>query len=76
MTQIARFVALPFDFVDGGLVAGTPVDCAGPAAAIRTAQGQWKVLGQVGAVAYSRSSNFSEGTLSLTRLRSSLKPRF
>ena len=39
MTEITRFVALAFDFIDGGLVAGEPVNCATPAAAVETAQG-------------------------------------
>ncbi|SDS53388.1 hypothetical protein [Bradyrhizobium canariense] len=61
MTEITHFVALPFDLIDGSLVAGNPVDCADPAVAIQTAQGQWKVFGHVGAVAYSRTSDFGAG---------------
>src|SRR6267378_7218351 len=58
MTEITHFVALAFDLVDGGLVAGEAVDCASPAVAIQTAQGQWKILGHAGAVAFSRTSDF------------------
>src|SRR5712672_2138344 len=39
MTEITHFVALAFDLVDGGLVAGEAVDCASPAVAIQTALG-------------------------------------
>jgi len=45
MAEITHFMALAFDFVDGVLVAGEGVDCANPAAAIQTAQGQWKLFG-------------------------------
>jgi len=31
MIEITHFVALPFDLVGGGLVAGEAVDCASPA---------------------------------------------
>src|SRR6266581_7270067 len=58
MTEITHFVALAFDLIDGGLVAGEAVDCASPAVAIQTAQGQWKILGHAGAVAFSRTSAF------------------
>jgi hypothetical protein len=59
MTEITRFVALAFDLIDGSLiVAGEPVDCATPAAAIQTARGQWQFFGHVGAVAFSRTSDF------------------
>jgi hypothetical protein len=61
MTEITRFVALAFDLVDGALAAGEPVDCASPAVAIQTAQGQWKFLGHIGAVAFSRTSDFERG---------------
>ena len=61
MTEITRFVALAFDLIDGGLVATEPVVCANPAAAIQTAQGQWKFLGHAGAVAFSRTSDFEKG---------------
>ena len=61
MAEITYFVALPFDLIDGSLVAGNPVDCADPAVAIQTAQGLWKVFGHVGAVACSRTSDFEEG---------------
>jgi hypothetical protein len=61
MTEITRFVALAFDLVDGALAAGEAVDCASPAVAIQTAQGQWKFLGHTGAVAFSRTSDFERG---------------
>ena len=61
MTEITCFQALAFDLVDGGLVGGELVDCGSPALAIQTAQGQWKVFGHAGAVAFSRSSDFEKG---------------
>jgi hypothetical protein len=61
MTEIIHFVALAFDLIDGEFVALEPVICANPAAAIQTAQGQWKLFGHVGAVAFSRTSDFEKG---------------
>ncbi len=58
MTGIIRFQALAFDLVDGRLVEGPLVDCESPALAIQTAQGQWKIFGHAGAVAFSRTSSF------------------
>jgi len=60
MTGIIGFHALAFDLVDGRLVAGQLVDCGSPALAIQTAQGQWKVFGHVGAVAFSRTGSFDK----------------
>jgi len=59
MTGIVGFHALAFDLVDGRLVEGPLVGCGSPALAIQTAQGQWKVFGHAGAVAFSRTSYFS-----------------
>ena len=61
MTEIIRFEAVAFDFIDGVLVAIDPVVCENPGLAIQTAQGQWKVFGHVGAVAFSRASDFEKG---------------
>jgi hypothetical protein len=61
MAEITRFVALAFDLIDGRLVPGESVDCTSPALAIQTAQGQWKLFGHVGAVAFSRTSDFERG---------------
>ena len=61
MTALVRFVALAFDLIDGRLVAGEPVDCPTPAAAIQSAQGEWKLFGRVGSVAFSRTSDFQSG---------------
>jgi hypothetical protein len=60
MTGIIGFHALAFDLMDGRLVAGQLADCASPALAIQTAQGQWKVFGHAGAVAFSRTSSFDK----------------
>ena len=61
MTEIISFVALPFDFTDGGVTAGEPIDCPSPAAAIQRAQGLWKVFGRAGCVAFSRTTDFEIG---------------
>jgi hypothetical protein len=58
MTDIISFQALAFDLVDGRLIDSQPVDCLSPGLAIQTAQGQWKVFGHAGAVAYSQASSF------------------
>ena len=58
MTGITSFQALAFDLVDGHLVEGPLVSCGSPALAIQTAQGQWKIFGHAGAVAFSRTSSF------------------
>jgi len=48
MAAIILFVALPFDFDEGGgIAAGKPISCPSPAAAIQRAQGLWKVLGML-----------------------------
>jgi hypothetical protein len=61
MTEITRFQALAFDVVDGCFADRELVNCISPASAIQTAQGQWKVLGYAGAVAFSRTSDFENG---------------
>jgi hypothetical protein len=61
MTEITCFLALAFDLVDGRLADGELVDCGSPARAIQTAQGQWKVLGHAGAVAFVRTTDFEKG---------------
>jgi hypothetical protein len=61
MAEITIFVALPFDFIDGAIAAGEPIDCPSPAAAIQRAQGLWKVFGHAGSVAFSRTTDFEIG---------------
>jgi hypothetical protein len=61
MAEITFFVALPFDFVDGGIAAGEPIECASPAAAIERAQGLWKIFGHAGAIAFVRTTDFEIG---------------
>ena len=63
MSEIVSFQALAFDLVDGRLLDGPLVDCGSPVLAIQTAQGQWKVFGHAGAVAFSRTSDFGSGKL-------------
>ena len=61
MAEITLFVALPFDFVDGGIAAGEFIECASPAAAIERAQGLWRIFGHAGAIAFVRTSDFEIG---------------
>jgi hypothetical protein len=42
MTEITYFMVVPFDYVDGTVVAGEPIGCQSPAAAIQRAQGLWE----------------------------------
>jgi hypothetical protein len=61
MVEIISFMALPFDFIDGAIAAGDPIDCPNPAAAIQRAQALWKVFGHAGSVAFSRTTDFEKG---------------
>jgi hypothetical protein len=61
MTEITYFMAVPFDYVDGAIVAGEPIKCPSPADAIGRAQGLWKTFGHAGAIAVSRTSDFEIG---------------
>jgi hypothetical protein len=61
MIEVTYFVALPFDASDNGMIAGEPVACPSPAAAIGRAQGLWKILGHAGAVAFSRTGSLTTG---------------
>ncbi len=55
MDEITHFVALPFDVANGDFVAGEPVKCASPMAAIERAKGFWKIFGHAGALAFVRT---------------------
>ena len=61
MTEMTRFMAMPFDYADDDIVAGEPIGCSSPAAAIQRAQGLWRVFGHAGAIAVSRTSDFEIG---------------
>ena len=63
MTEITYFIVVPFDYVDDAVVAGEPIQCPSPAAAIQRAQGLWKTFGHAGAIALSRTSDFEIGKL-------------
>jgi hypothetical protein len=69
MAEITYFAAMAFDFIDGDLIAGEPIDCPSPAIAIQTAQGQWKVFGHAGAIA-SAAPAISRRVNSTTNIRS------
>jgi hypothetical protein len=55
MGEIIQFIALPFEHVSGGIVAGEQVKCGSAASAIERAQGFWKLFGHAGAVAFVRT---------------------
>ena len=61
MAEITQFMVVPFDYADDGIVAGKPVTCSSPAAAIQCAQDLWKTFGHAGAIALSRTSDFEIG---------------
>ena len=61
MTEITHFMVVPFDYVDGRVVAGDPIKCPGPAAAIERAQGLWKTFGHAGSIAFSRTTDLEIG---------------
>jgi hypothetical protein len=61
MAEIIQFVVVPFDYEDNGIVAGEPIDCPNPAAAIQTAQNLWKTFGHAGATALVRTSDLEIG---------------
>jgi hypothetical protein len=61
MTEITHFMVVPFDYGDDGVVAGEPVRCPSPVAAIERARGLWKIFGHAGAIAFSRTSDFEIG---------------
>jgi hypothetical protein len=68
MTEITYFVAVPFDHVDHDIVAGEPIKCSSPTAAILQAQGLWKTFGHAGAIAVSRTSDFEIGKFGADRV--------
>jgi hypothetical protein len=41
MTEITSFVALPFDFIDGGVTAGERIDCRSDRACASALEGIW-----------------------------------
>jgi hypothetical protein len=61
MTEITYFIAVPFDYAGNDIVAGEPVGCSSPAAAIQHARGLWRTFGHAGAMAVSRTSDFESG---------------
>jgi hypothetical protein len=61
VTEITYFIVVPFDYVDDAVVAGEPIQCPSPAAAIQRAQGLWKTFGHAGAIALTRTSDFEIG---------------
>lgn len=66
MSEITHFIAMPFDLIDNGFVAGEPFKCATPASAIERAKGYWQILGHAGAVAFVRAG-YPEGEITILR---------
>ncbi len=66
MGAMTRFIAMPFDLTDNGLVAGEAVKCACPASAIERAKGLWQILGHAGAVALV-SAGYPESSITVLR---------
>jgi hypothetical protein len=64
MTEIIQFIVVPFDFAADGIVAGEPIKCASPVAAVQRAQDLWKTFGHAGAIALSNTSDFEIGIFS------------
>ena len=61
MAEITQFAVVPFDYAGDGMVAGEPIGCPSPAAAIQRAQDLWKTFGHAGAIAFSRTCDFEIG---------------
>ena len=68
MGEITDFMAVPFDYADDGIVAGDPIRCHSPAAAIQRAQALWKTFGHAGAIAFSRTSDFAVGKFAVKQV--------
>ena len=68
MAEITQFVVVPFDYSDSGIVAGEPIGCPNPAAAIERAHGLWKTFGHAGAIAFSRTTDFEIGEFDTKRI--------
>jgi hypothetical protein len=68
MSEITYFEVMPFDYVDGHLVASEPIRCQSPAAAIQRARALWKTFGHAGAIAFSRTSDFAIGKFGSTQV--------
>jgi hypothetical protein len=66
MSEITHFIAMPFDLINDGIVAGQPFKCATPASAIEHAKGFWQVLGHAGAVAFVRTG-YPDATTTVLR---------
>jgi hypothetical protein len=61
MADVTYYVALPFVFTDDGLSPGLPVECTSAGAAVMRAETLSRVLGNAGAVAFSRTGDPSLG---------------
>jgi hypothetical protein len=66
MGEITHFIAMPFDRINDGLVAGEPFKCATPASAIERAKGFWQIFGHAGAVALVRTG-YPEAEITVLR---------
>jgi hypothetical protein len=64
MAEVTYYVALPFVASDDGIVAGEPVECLNPNAAVMRAEALSRREGHVGAVAFSRTGDPATGDFS------------
>lgn len=64
MADVTYYVALPFVPADDGVAPGEATECQSAHAAIRKAEQLAKATGNVGAVAFSRSSDSNIGEFS------------
>jgi hypothetical protein len=60
MAEVTYYVALPFVASDDGIAAGEPTECFNPTAVVMRAEALSRKEGHVGAVAFSRTGDFSD----------------
>jgi hypothetical protein len=64
MADVTYYVALPFVAADDGAAPGEPAECQSSHAAIRKAEQLSRIIGNVGAVAFSRTGDPAVGEFS------------
>jgi hypothetical protein len=64
MADVTYYVALPFVAADDGVAPGEPTECQSSHAALRKAEQLSRVIGNVGAVAFSRTGDPAVGEFS------------
>jgi hypothetical protein len=64
MAEVTYYVALPFVASDHRVAAGEPTECFNPAAVVARAEALSRKLGNIGAVAFSRTGDPATGDFS------------